>query len=175
MVLGIPVYDADSHAKELMTTDGILISEIKKEFGELSYLRDGGLNRNYLSKEVFSDSEKLSRLNNLVHPRVAKHYSEWVNRNSRSPYVVKEAALLIEAKSYLTLDKLIVVSAPEDLRIKRVLERDKHRTEKQVREVISNQIPEKEKIKLADFVVVNDETRLVIPEVLKLHQRFSGK
>ena len=68
---GVPVYDADSHAKELMTTDGILISQIKKEFGELSFLQDGSLNRNYLSKEVFSDADKLKKLNGFVHPRVA--------------------------------------------------------------------------------------------------------
>jgi dephospho-CoA kinase len=173
-LLGAPVYDADSHAKELMTTDGILISQIKKEFGELSFLNDGSLNRKHLSQEVFSNPEKLQRLNNLVHPRVAVHYTEWIRKNSDATYVVKEAALLIEAKSYLTLDKLIVVSAPEALRIQRVLQRDKHRTEKQIREVISNQIPEEEKQKLADYIIVNDEKQLVIPQVLELHQRFSA-
>jgi len=138
-IVGAPVYDADSHAKELMTTDGILISQIKKEFGELSFLNDGTLNRSYLGKEVFSDAGKLERLNNLVHPRVAEDYEEWVKKNRETSYVVKEAALLIEARSYLTLDKLIVVSAPENIRVKRVLQRDRHRTEKQVYEVIGNQ------------------------------------
>ena len=171
--LGVPVYDADSHAKELMTTDGILISQIKKEFGELSYLGDGVLNRKYLSKEVFQDAIKLERLNKLVHPRVAENYNTWVSKNQEANYVVKEAALLIEAKSYQALDKLIVVSAPEKLRVKRVLERDKHRTEKQVYEVISNQIAEAEKLKLADHVIVNDETKLVITQVLELHEIFN--
>jgi len=171
--LGVPVYDADSHAKELMTTDGILISQIKKEFGELSYLGDGVLNRKYLSKEVFQDAIKLERLNKLVHPRVAENYNTWVSKNQEANYVVKEAALLIEAKSYQALDKLIVVSAPETLRVKRVLERDKHRTEKQVYEVISNQIAEAEKLKLADHVIVNDETKLVITQVLELHEIFN--
>lgn len=171
--LGVPVYDADSHAKELMTTDGILISQIKKEFGELSYLGNGVLNRNYLGREVFQDVIKLDRLNKLVHPRVAENYNTWVSRNHEANYVVKEAALLIEAKSYLTLDKLIVVSAPEKLRVKRVLERDKHRTEKQVYEVISNQMAEAEKLKLADYVIVNDETKHVITQVLELHEIFN--
>ena len=83
--------------------------------------------------------------------------------------------MLIEAKSYLSLDKLIVVSAPEKIRVKRVLERDKHRTEKQVYEVIGNQMSEDEKRKLADHIIVNDESELVITQVLKLHQLFSGK
>jgi dephospho-CoA kinase len=170
--LGIPVYDADSHAKELMTTDGILISQIKKEFGELSYLGHGGLNRTYLIKEVFSDAGKLSKLNGLVHPRVAHHYEMWVQRQAGMEYVVKEAALLVEAGSYKTLDRLIVVSAPEALRIQRVLKRDPHRTEQQVREVMANQMPEQKKLDLADNVIVNDETRLVIPQVLELHRLF---
>ena len=172
-VLGAPVYDADSHAKELMTTDGILISQIKKEFGELSFNSDGSLNRTYLGKEVFSDSKKLEKLNKLVHPRVAVDYEAWVKKNHVADYVVKEAALLIEAKSYLSLDKLIVVSAPEKIRVKRVLQRDKHRTEKQVYDVISNQMSEEEKKKLADHIIVNDETELVITQVIALHQQFS--
>jgi dephospho-CoA kinase len=169
--LGVPVYDADSHAKELMTTDGILISQIKKEFGELSYLGHGGLNRKYLSAEVFSDAGKLKRLNGLVHPRVAHHYDMWVQQQG-TEYVVKEAALLVEAGSYKTLDRLVVVSTPEALRIQRVLKRDPHRTEQQVREVIANQLPEEKKLMLADDVIVNDETRLVIPQVLELHRLF---
>jgi dephospho-CoA kinase len=174
-ILGVPVYDADSHAKELMTTDGILISQIKKEFGELSFLNDGTLNRAFLSKEVFSDASKLEKLNSLVHPRVALNYDAWVRQHCGVSYVVKEAALLIEAKSYLNLDKLIVVSAPENIRVKRVLERDKHRTEKQVYEVIKNQVAEEEKRKLADHIIVNDETELVITQVLGLHQLFNSK
>ena len=172
-IVGAPVYDADSHAKELMTTDGILISQIKKEFGELSFLNDGTLNRSYLGKEVFSDAGKLERLNNLVHPRVAEDYEEWVKKNRGTSYVVKEAALLIEARSYLTLDKLIVVSAPENIRVKRVLQRDRHRTEKQVYEVIGNQMSEEEKRKLADHIIVNDETELVTTQLLELHKLFS--
>src|SRR5687767_11177847 len=92
--LGVPVYDADSHAKELMTTDGILISQIKKEFGDLSYHDDGSLNRVYLANHVFRDEKKLSLLNSLVHPRVAVDYSTWVKAHHTYAYVLKEAALL---------------------------------------------------------------------------------
>ncbi len=166
---GVPVYDADSHAKELMTTDGILISNIKKEFGELSYNTDGSLNRNYLSSRVFSDAEQLKKLNNLVHPRVAIDYKRWVEKKVGAQYVLKEAALLFEAGSNQQLDKVIVVTAPETLRIQRVLRRDRHRTEAQVKSIVENQMPDEEKMRRADFIVRNDETVLLIPQVLELH------
>lgn len=170
-LLGVAVYDADSRAKSLMTTDGILVSQIKKEFGTLSFRADGSVNREYLAEYVFSNPEKLKILNELVHPRVGEDYAQWVNEQ-RSVYVLKEAALLFEAKSNTALDKIIVVSAPEALRIKRVLLRDKHRTEEQVKDIIRNQLMEEEKLKLADYIIVNDESKGLIPQVLQLHKQF---
>jgi dephospho-CoA kinase len=169
---GVPVYDADSHAKELMTTDGILISEIKKEFGDLSYNADGSLNRVYLANNVFHDPDKLERLNDLVHPRVGVDYEKWVQQNEKCTYVIKEAALLFEAGSYKALNRIIVVFAPEELRVKRVLVRDVHRTAEQIKAIIRKQMPEEEKLKRANHVIVNDETTLVILQVLKLHETF---
>lgn len=171
--LGIPIYDADSRAKILMTTDGILVEQIKKEFGMLSYNEDGSLNRKYLGQIAFDQKLKLEKLNQLVHPRVAKDYEEWVSTHQHFPYVIKEAALLFESGSYKGLDKIVVVSASEQIRMKRVLQRDTHRTEKEVENIFGNQLPENEKLKLADFVIINDETRLVVPQVLELHERFS--
>jgi dephospho-CoA kinase len=170
--LEIPVYDADGHAKELMTTDVILISNIKKEFGELSYNTDGTLNRNYLSSAVFDDSEKLSKLNSLVHPQVGADYKRWVEKHRNYPYVIKEAALLFEAGSDKLLDKVIVVHAPEELRIQRVIARDPHRSKDQVRAIMSKQMPETQKMEKADFIIVNDEKELVVPKVLELHNQF---
>lgn len=170
-LLGVPVYDADSRAKSIMTTDGILVSQIKKEFGVLSYRADGGVNREYLAEHVFNDPEKLKRLNALVHPRVGEDFIRWVTEQT-SAYVLKEAALLFEARSNTALDKIIVVSAPEALRISRVLQRDKHRTEQQVRDIIRNQLSEEEKLKRADYILVNDDSKLLIPQVLELHQQF---
>jgi dephospho-CoA kinase len=172
--LGIPVYDADSHAKALMTTDGILVSQIKKEFGDLSY-EDGSLNRTYLANHVFHDQQKLEKLNSLVHPRVAWHYKNWVLENSGKPYVLKEAALLFETGSYKVLDKIIVVTAPEVLRIQRVIARDPHRTVEQIKAIVGKQMPEEKKQELADYLVVNDETQLLIPQVLHLHRVFSSR
>jgi len=173
--LGVPVYDADSHAKELMTTDGILVSDIKKEFGVLSYSVDGGLNRDYLSKQVFNDPERLKTLNSLVHPRVGADFSRWTSERKGYPYVLKEAALLYESGSYESLDKVIVVYANEALRIQRVLKRDPHRTADQVIAIIKNQMPEEEKLKRTDFTIRNDDTTLVIPQVVSLHHRFSSR
>jgi dephospho-CoA kinase len=173
--LGAPVYDADSHAKELMTTDGILVSGIKKEFGDLSYHGDGSLNRVYLAEHVFHNEEKLQRLNQLVHPRVAVDYASWLEQHSHFNYVVKEAALLFEAGSYKLLDRIVVVHTPVDIRIKRVLKRDPHRTVEQIRAIVEKQMSDDEKLKRADDIVVNDESALLIPQVLKLHNEFISR
>jgi dephospho-CoA kinase len=173
--LGVPIYDADSHAKELMTTDGILINDIKKEFGDLSYHSDGGLNRVFLAANVFNDQKKLDLLNKLVHPRVAEDYQRWVQCHREFRYIIKEAALLFEAGSHTALDKIIVVDAPLELRIKRVLARDPHRTVEQIKGIVEKQMPEVEKLKRADFIIVNDESQPVILQVLKLHKIFSDR
>jgi dephospho-CoA kinase len=173
-VLGAPVYDADSRAKKLMTTDGILINEIKKEFGTLSFNEDGTLNRELLSKTVFNNPDRLARLNSLVHPRVALDYNQWTQEQSGAKYCLKEAALLFESGSHQSLDKIIVVAAPDELRIKRVLQRDRHRNRADVEKIINNQMPQEEKIKKADFVIINDEKELVVPQVLKLHEWFNS-
>jgi dephospho-CoA kinase len=170
--LGVPIYDADSRAKSIMTTDGILVEQIKKEFGSLSYYEDGRLNREYLSAAVFNDADKLKRLNELVHPRVGADSEKWVEENATHPYLLREAALLFESGSFKKLDKIIVVTAPEALRVKRVLQRDKQRTEQEVIAIIRNQMTEEEKVKRADFVIHNDETELVVPQVLKLREQF---
>ena len=170
-VLGVPVYDADSRAKTLMTTDGILVSQITKEFGTLSFREDGSVNRKYMAAHVFNNETKLKKLNSLVHPRVAEDFAHWVLQQS-NPYSIKEAALLFETGSYQALDKVLVVSAPEELRINRVLQRDTHRSAQQVKAIIRNQLKEEEKLKRADHIIINDECQLLIPQVLKLHQQF---
>jgi dephospho-CoA kinase len=171
-VFGIPIYDADSHAKGLMTTDIILVSQIKKEFGDLSYHENGQLNRAYLSEEVFHDSAKLEKLNALVHPRVSLHYKTWSESHRESPYVIKEAALLIESGSYKQLDEVILVTASEELRIQRVLKRDTQRSREQVEAIIQKQLPEEEKKRFANTILINDEQHMLVPQVVDLHKRF---
>ncbi len=173
-VLGVPVYDADSRAKNIMTTDGILVDQIKKEFGSLSYDARGMLNRAYLSAMVFSKQDRLKQLNALVHPRVAIDYEKWVTEQGASKYVLKEAALLFESGSYKLLDKIILVTAPEEIRMKRVLERDAHRTKADVEKIINNQLSEQEKEAKANFIIRNNETELIVPQILDLHERFNS-
>ncbi len=156
-----------------MTTDGILVAQIKKEFGILSFHRDGRLNKEHL-RQVFSQPDQLKKLNGLVHPVVARDYGDWVSKQTGSKYVVKEAALLIESGAAKKLNKLIVILSPVSLRIQRVLQRDPGRNEQEVLNIISNQTSDMEKEKFADYVIVNNETRLVIPQVLELHKRFTA-
>lgn len=169
---GVPVYDADSRAKKLMTTDGILVDQIKKEFGTLSYWPDGSLNRAHLSEVAFGNAKRLNTLNGLVHPRVAVDYQGWVAEHANHPYLIREAALLYEAGATTGLSCVILVIAPEALRLKRVLARDPQRTEASVREIMKNQWPEEEKMKRADVIIYNDDHHLVIPQVIELHQKF---
>jgi dephospho-CoA kinase len=167
------VYDADSRAKALMTTDQILISRIRKEFGDLSFDDKGNLNRAYLSSEVFANEEKLERLNSMVHPRVGEDYKKWFESFRGSvPYVLKEAALLFESGSFRQLDKVIVIFASREIRIARVLKRDPHRSSAQVENIIMRQLSEEEKMNRADYIITNDESMLLIPQVLSLHQKF---
>lgn len=174
-LLGAPTYDADSRARSLMSNDLVLKDQIKKKFGNQSYLPDGTLNRQYLGKEVFNDPQKLAELNGLVHPRVALDSEKWMDENVGASYVVKEAALLFESGAYKSLDKIIVVTAPEALRLQRVISRDKTRTTEEVIKIFRNQQPEEDKVSRADFVITNDETQLIIPQVLKLHERFINR
>jgi dephospho-CoA kinase len=167
--LGIPIYDADQRAKWLMAHDNFLIENIKLLFGEAAYFNDGSLNRTHISSIAFKNSSKLSSLNALVHPAVALDGENWFNSLENVPYGIKEAALLVESGSYLQLDKLIVVTAPLEVRIQRVMLRDKvERAAVEAR--IAKQMTEAEKVALADFVVVNDGETMLIPQVLKIHK-----
>ncbi|MEQ9373548.1 MAG: dephospho-CoA kinase [Imperialibacter sp.] len=169
-VLGVPVYNSDNRAKALMVEDKELVEEIKAAFGEEAYLDNKNLNRNFLAKEVFSNPSKLETLNSLVHPAVGRDFAAWVAVQSSQPYVIKEAALLFETGSHNSLDSVVLVTAPEELRIIRVLARDPQRSEKQVRDIIGNQLKDEEKKKLADYVLNNNEQKLLVPEVVALHE-----
>jgi dephospho-CoA kinase len=171
--LGVPVYDADTRARWLMNHHPSLKKEIESVFGPESYLPDGLLNRLYMAAQVFNDQEKLARVNVLVHPKVGEDYAQWVLAHATAPYVLKEAALLFELDSYRMLSYTLSVVAPIELRIRRVLQRDPHRTEKEVLAIIRKQMSEQERQQRADFLLYNDDSQPVIPQVLALHQQFS--
>lgn len=174
-LLSIPIYDADTVAKMLMATDKELIASIKQSFGEAAYHKNGALNRPYLAQNVFNKSENVNLLNSMVHPRVGLHYKAWVKQHAPSPYIIKEAALLFESGSYKQLDKIIAVFAPEEVRITRTLKRDPQRSRDQVLAIIDKQMNEGEKMGKADFVVYNDDSQLVIPQVLALDKLFRNR
>lgn len=167
--LGVPVYNADEEAKRLMNSDTRIKKQLIELFGEATY-KDGKLDRTFLATIVFSDKEKLELLNGIVHPIVIQEAKDWAERQT-SRYSLKEAALLFESGSYKELDYTILVTAPMDVRIQRVIKRDSV-TEQQVRERISKQLSDEEKLQLADFVIINDGITPLLPQVWTLHQKF---
>jgi len=168
-VLGIPVYYADDAAKRIMNEDDMLRRNIIKEFGEESY-SNGLLNRQYLASIVFKDKKKLNILNALVHPATIRNSNAWMKCQS-SIYSIREAALIFESGVQDQLDYVIGVSSPVELRLQRAMNRDKLSRE-QVMERMDRQINENIKMRLCDFVIVNDDINPVIPQVLKLHEKL---
>lgn len=165
--MGIPFYNADLEAKLIMVKDNNIRMALVKAFGPETYFEDGSLNRVYLSKQVFDNSQRLEMLNNIVHPAVIRAGVDWSNAQN-GPYSLKEAALLYESGSYKKLDYTILVTAPEELRIARVMKRDKVSRE-EVLNRIQKQMPEEEKLKFADFVIHNDEQQPLLPQIINIH------
>lgn len=168
-VLGIPVFDADAEARNIMENSPELRAAITREFGNDSYA-NGTLNRKYLAAIVFNNAFQLDKLNALVHPFTIAAAEEWALQQT-SPYVVKEAALFFEAGSAIGFDYMIGVSAPQAIRIKRVMERDAV-TRDEVLSRMRRQIDEQIKMRLCDFVIINDDRQMLIEQVLPLHERF---
>jgi dephospho-CoA kinase len=171
-VLAIPVYYADQAAKDLMNHDPELKKQIISAFGSEVY-KKGKLDRGYLGTMVFADAEKLALLNSFVHPATLRHATEWM-KNQQTAYAIKEAALIFEAGLEKFFDYIIGVTAPESLRVKRVIERDQV-TEENVMLRMQQQMDEKEKISRCDFVIVNDGVQPLLPQVLHIHKTLLSK
>ena len=153
---GIPVYNSDSKGKTLMNTNLELKNNIVSIFGERVY-DNGILNTNLLSRIVFNDSSKIEQLNNLVHPKVAQDFNQWVGKNNNKPILVKEAAILIESGAYLNMDKIILVVSEKSTRINRVSKRDNSDLES-IEKRINLQLTDNEKIKYADYIIENNSS-----------------
>ncbi|MDB5121742.1 MAG: dephospho-CoA kinase [Sphingobacteriales bacterium] len=169
-LLGISVFYADDIAKNIMNADSELKESVIKEFGLNSYSEAGLLNRKYIADIVFKSTERLAVLNSLVHPAVFRAFATW-HSSQNSPYIIKEAALLFESESYKTCDYSILVEAPLDLKVKRVMERDQL-TALEVELRMAKQFTDEQKRKLANFTLLNDEKHLLITQVLDLHQHI---
>lgn len=170
-LLGIPVFYSDDEAKSVMMTDAQLIEGIIQHFGKEAYFADGSLNRKHIGSIVFNDTAQLATLNSLVHPAVFRAFDKWVLNHTNAPYVMKEAAILFESGSYKDCDYTILVTAPTPMRIQRVMQRDGI-TQAEAESRNAKQMPQEEKEKLASFIVKNDNSELVIPQILLLHEQF---
>ncbi len=170
--LNIPVYYADTAAKKLMTSDIQLIQAIKALLGEEAYTNDNRLNKPYIAGKIFSDKHLLEAINKIVHPVVYRDYVQWHLRQAEVPYTLFEAAILFDSEHFGHFDKTITVFAPQKARIKRIRQRDKLPIAA-IKNRMKSQIPEREKIKLADFVIKNNERHSLIKQVLTIHRQLS--
>ena len=168
-VLGTPVYYADDAAKRLMNEDEELKQKIQQQFGETVYTA-GKLNRKVLADIVFNAPEKLELLNKIVHPATLKDADIWMEQN-RTAYSIKEAALIFESGAHKHLDYVIGITAPAPLRMLRTMQRDNISRE-EVMARMDKQLDETIKMKLCDFVIVNDEQQMLLPQVLELHEKL---
>jgi dephospho-CoA kinase len=163
--MGYPVYNSDRRAKELMETDPAVREQLVAVFGETAFA-GGTLNRPFLAQHVFTDEERRKQINAIVHPAVRTDFERWAEKQ-RSAIVFQEAAILFETGGYKLLDKTILVTAPVEDRIRRVMQRD-GASEAQVRNRIGSQLPDEQKIPLADGVIDNGDGKLVVPQIQEM-------
>ena len=167
--LGIAVFNSDEQAKVLIATDAQVKKRIIAAFGEEAY-QNGEYNRAYIAQIVFNNSEKLAILNGIVHPALAKYFNQWAKKQT-SPYVLKEAAILFESGSYKDCDYIITVTAPEEVRIARVMARD-HCTEAQVRARMAQQWSDAQRIALSDAVIENVDLESAKEQVKRINDEL---
>jgi dephospho-CoA kinase len=168
--LGIPVFYADLEARRLMDNDVSLKEEIVKYVGIGIFDDNFKLNRSKLAAIIFNNKEALSTINGLVHPVVRNEFNRWTDKQS-APYVIEEAALIFESGLATNFDKIITVSAPVNVRIERVMKRDKV-TREGVIERINNQMDEGIKLKQSDFIIVNDGKEMLLPQIINIHKKL---
>jgi dephospho-CoA kinase len=171
-LLGIPIFYADDEAKKLYDTNKDLKSSIIKHFGTSVYPH-GVFDRKIMKSLILNDPQKLTLLNELVHPKVREATEEWIQMQ-QAPYIIKEAALLIESDSYKQMNEIIFVDSPIELRMKRIMQRDQL-DENQIKQLIDAQMSINEKKQYATQTIINDEKHLLIPQVLSLHHLFLTK
>lgn len=167
--LGVPIYNADIEAKILTNTSPIIRESLIKLLGKEVY-KNGELNRKFMADKIFNDKVLLQNANAIIHPQVAKHFKNWV-KNQDFPYVLKEAAILFESGSYKQCDQVILVTAPKETRILRVMERD-NATREEVEARMKNQWEDSEKMKLADFILQNEQISETQKQVEAIHHQL---
>ena len=167
--LGIPVYIADVEAKALMNRSKVIKRKLTALFGNEAYV-DGKLNRTFLASKIFNDKALLSKMNSIVHPKVASHFKRWLKKQD-APYILKEVAIIFENNLENQYDLIITIVADENLRIERLLKRDNTSKEK-IEAIIKNQLSDTEKIKKSDFVISNNDLETAKQQALKIHKQL---
>jgi dephospho-CoA kinase len=171
--LKVPIYYADINAGILTETDPFIRRELMDLFGDEIYVNNT-LNKNLMSARIFHDRSLLKEVNKIIHPKVTANFKEWCTRHDGYPYVIEESAILFESNAYRAFDVYITVSTPKKLRMQRIMKR-KNMTIEKARAIMRNQLPEQDKINLSHHVIINDGTKLVIPQVLNLHHLFTAQ
>jgi dephospho-CoA kinase len=170
--LGVPVYIADEEAKKLMNVSKVIRRKLIKLFGEKAYLNNE-LNRSFLAEAIFSNKNLLEKMNDIVHPKVKKHFIKW-KAKQQGPYIISEVAIVFENDTYKNYDYIITVTAPEEERIARVIARD-HSTKEKVQAIINNQWKDAEKVRLSDYVITNTNLESTKKQILKIHNLLLNK
>ena len=167
--LGIPVYNSDKEAKKLMRSSAKVRKAVTELLGEEAYTKKK-INRKYIATKVFGDPELLQALNAIVHPAVKKHFNRWENRQ-KAPYVIQEAAILFENGSYKHYDKMILVQAPEKIRIARIMKRDGS-SEEEILARMKNQWSDTDKREFTHYVIDNTDLEKTKNKVTKIHREL---
>lgn len=165
--IGVPVYIADIEAKKIMNTSKVIKRKLIHLFGDKAY-EAGKLNRPYLANLIFNDKTLLEKMNAIVHPRVAKHFTKWTLKQ-KTPYVIKEAAILFENGGYKNCDFVVTVTAPKELRIERLLNREATTKEK-IKAIMSNQWDDQKKVKLSNYIIENEDLEKTKQQVYAVHK-----
>ncbi len=168
--LGVSVFYADKIALELYDNSEIR-NLVKQVFGDDVYDSKGKLIRQKLASLVFHNEQALRKINGIIHPGVVTEYLKWLDKRADEDYTVHEAAILFESGLEHEFDHIIMVSAPEEVRLQRVLDRDGV-DENEVKARMKNQWPEEKKVGKADFVIINDGKQFLIPQILKIHNQL---
>jgi len=166
--LGIPIFYADIEGKKLLNNSKVIQAKIITAFGTQSYQNDGTLNKPFIAQKVFGEPEKLKILNHIVHPEVSKQFEQFCLKHTGSPYVIEEAAILIESKAYLNMNVIVGVRSPIELRIERISKRDQM-LEAEINQRIQAQLNDEQRSQFIDYWIENNNNELVIPQVLKVH------
>jgi dephospho-CoA kinase len=175
--LDIPVYIADYEARKILSSNTSVKKQVRTLIGPEAFHKNGKPDRAYIASKIFNDPVLLAQLNKIVHPAVQLHFNRWCE--SFKPvqkilYVLQEAALLVETGNFKTLDALIMVACPEEIRIQRVMNRD-NSSRDEVLSRMKNQLTDAEKMRVSDYTITNDGKHLLIPQVLQIHKQIIQK